>query len=211
MPIHSRHRTLSFGVLAAAALLALAGCTSTGATPNASSSAPSSSAAAPTAEPTPAAALDPADPASWVITADAVGPIARGADAAATVAELTAFEANEWCPGTFELRQAGAAQIMVTTLDDGTVRGVWVSGGADPSVAVPGSPATETGVMLGSTMDELSAAYPDLTATNQVGPESYGYANGDEAEGFVNFVVTGDRVITIGVQDQAAVPKELCG
>ncbi|MFF2271974.1 hypothetical protein ACFVTX_06860 [Agromyces sp. NPDC058136] len=213
MPNHRPFRALLSGALAAAGLVVLVGCTSAGAAPNPSAEAtpaPSPSAEAPAPDPTPTA-LDPADVTTWVITAQGIGPIVRGADAAETVAGFTAFEANEWCPGVIGLSQEGTGQIVVTVLDDGTVGAVWANGRDVGDGTVPPSPSTEEGIVFGSTMEELAAAYPGLVPSNQAGAESYGYAAGDETAGYLNFLVEGDKVISIGVQDRAGVPKEFCG
>ncbi|MFF2274285.1 hypothetical protein [Agromyces sp. NPDC058126] len=201
--------------IAAIAVLALAGCAAPG-----EAAVEETANTAPSAEPTPvetqpatpsAAPVDPADVTTWVITADAVGPLARGADAAEAIAGLPAFEADEWCPGVFGLGQEGSAQVTVTVLDDGTIGGVWVSGRDSGDGTPPAAPSTEAGISLGATMEELAASYSELMPTNQPGPITFGYAVGDDDEGYVNFLVDDGVVVTMGVQDRAAVPKELCG
>lgn len=217
MPNHRPFRALLSGVLAAAGLVVLVGCTSAGAAPDPSSAAtPTPSVEAPAPEPTPSAApLDPADVTTWAITFGGMGPIVRGADAAETLAGLTAFETEAYCPGydTLSLTtMEGAGTLLVRAANSpGVIDGVWVSGRAGADGTVPASPSTETGIGLGSTMSQLTEAYPELVPTNQVALDSSGYAVGDAANGYLNFLVEDDTVVMIGVQDRAGVPKEFCG
>jgi hypothetical protein len=200
---------------AAVAVLALAGCTSAGeaAANEPTTAAPSVS---PTPTPTPIetmpAAVDPADVTTWVITTEGMGPIERGAAYPAVIAGLPSFEVSEWCPWVAGLTTEGAGS-MILTHPEGVeeITSVWVTGRPDEAGTVPASPSTETGIMLGSTMDELAAAYPDLQQVNQVAAESFGYAVGDDAHGYLDFIVEDGAVVLIGVQDRAGVPKEFCG
>ncbi|MCD5348332.1 hypothetical protein PX701_10575 [Agromyces sp. H3Y2-19a] len=204
-------------VLAAGTALVLVGCATSGdATepePTAAVTAAPTPVETPTATPTVApVAVDPADVSTWTITTSGIGPIQRGASAEAAIAELTAFESEEYCPGIVQLSTEGSASMLLTHPEGAdAIGGVWANGRADAEGVVPASPKTETGVALGSTMDELAAAYPDLAPSNQTGAESYGYAAGDEASGYLNFLVENDVVVMIGVQDRAGIPKEFCG
>ncbi|SFR69825.1 hypothetical protein SAMN05428970_0797 [Agromyces sp. CF514] len=168
----------------------------------------------PTPTPTPTVvALDPADVTTWVITTEGMGPIQQGAAYPEVVAGLPAFEAAEdWCPWVVGLSSDGVAPMLLTHPEGAVeITSVWVNGRVADGGTAPASPATEAGIRLGSTMDELTAAYPDLEAVNQTGPESFGYAVGDEASGYLDFLVEDDQVVLIGVQGVAGVPKEFCG
>ncbi|GAA1782241.1 hypothetical protein [Agromyces lapidis] len=202
--------------IAAIAMFALSGCAAPG---EAASEEPTNP--APSAEPTvigtpsatpSAAPVDPADVTTWTITTGGMGPIQRGAPAEATLAGLTAFETDEYCPGRIALSADGAATLLVIHPEGvDEVSAVWANGRPDADGVLPASPATEAGIELGSTMDELTAAYPELEPTNQPAAESFGYAVGDDASGYVNFLVEDDTVVMIGVQERAGVPKEFCG
>lgn len=195
------------------AVLGLVGCASPGEaitsepTPTASSSAPT-----PTPSETTPVAVDPADVTTWVITSGGIGPIERGAPYGEVVAGLPSFEVSEWCAWVVGLTAEGVASVLVTHPEGGEeITSVWVTGRASEAGVVPASPATEAGIVLGSTSDELTAAYPDLEQVNQIGADSFGYAVGDDANGYLDFVVENGVVVMIGVQDVAGVPKEFCG
>ncbi|UOQ90401.1 hypothetical protein MUN74_05645 [Agromyces endophyticus] len=206
-------RSWAGAVLAASAALALVGCATSG---DATEPEPTAAAtAAPTPVETPTAtpvAVDPADVSTWPVTLDGMGPIQREAAFEETLAGLTAFEQAEYCPGIVQLSAEGEATMLAYHLPDSDeIAGVWAIGRPDGDGAVPASPATEAGIQLGSTMDELAAAYPDLVPTTQPAGESQGYAVGDSAAGYINFLVEYDSVVVIGVQARPGVPKEFCG
>ena len=209
-------KTIAVG-LALVAVLGIAGCSSAGADASGPTTAPPppSSTAAPieTTSPTPEpVAIDPADVTTWVITTDGMGPITRGASYTDVIAGLPEFEASEWCPWVDGLTAEGSGSFtLIHAEGDQAITAVWIIGRAGESGVVPASPSTEAGIRLGSTMDELAAAYPALETVNQVGPESFGYAVGDDANGYLDFLVENDQVVLIGAQDVAGVPKEFCG
>ncbi|MFF2370792.1 hypothetical protein [Agromyces sp. NPDC058110] len=218
MPQPTRFATRIAAIgLASIVALGMAGCAPGAAAdePTAPAS-PSAAVTTPTPTPTPtpaAVAMDPADVTTWVITTDGMGPIQRGVAYPEVIAGLPAFRASEdWCPWVVGLASDDAAPLtLIHPEGDEAISGVWVNGRPDESGALPASPSTEAGIRLGSTMDELSAAYPALETVNQTGPESYGYAVGDETAGYIDFLVEDDRVVLIGVQERAGVPKEFCG
>jgi hypothetical protein len=200
---------------AAIAVLCLAGCTSTG---DAAAFEPTTATPSATPSPTPTpietvpATVDPADVTTWVITTEGIGPIERGLPYPGVIAGLPSFEVSEWCPWVAGLTTEGAGSMILSHPEDGEeITSVWVTGRPDEAGTVPASPSTENGIKLGSTMGELSAAYPDLQQVNQVAAESFGYAVGDETNGYLDFLVENDAVVLIGVQDRAGVPKEFCG
>ena len=200
---------------AAVAVLGLAGCTSPG---EAAAIEPTTAAPSvfPTPTPTPIealpAAVDPADVTTWIITTEGIGPIERGAPYQEVIAGLPSFEVSEWCPWVAGLTTESAGSMILIHPEGGEeITSAWVTGRADAAGTVPASPSTETGIMLGSTMDELAAAYPDLQQVNQIGADSFGYAVGDDTNGYLDFIVEDGVVVLIGVQDIAGVPKEFCG
>ena len=199
-------------MLALVATLALAACASPGAAET-SSTVPPSPTSSPTPTPTPtptdsAPAVDPADMSTWTITADGIGPVERGADSAQIVDALTAFDANEMCPGIVGLQRDASAEIMMSLADDGHISKVWVTAWGNDGSA---SPMTEAGIRLGSSMEELTAAYPDLSTVVQRGADTWVYSVQPDPEGMIDFVVEDDVVRLIGASDSSMTPKEWCG
>ena len=194
------------------ATLALSACASPGAAETDSTVPPSPTSAPtppPTATPTASAsAVDPGDVSTWTITAAGIGPVERGADSAQILDSLTAFEANEMCPGIVGLQRETGAEIVMSLADDGHISKVWVTAwGSDGS----DSPATEAGIGLGSSMDALAAAYPDLSTVVQRGADTWVYSVQPDPEGMIDFVVEDDVVVLIGASDSSMTPKEWCG
>lgn len=165
----------------------------------------------PSATPT-AVAADPGDVTTWMVTAEGIGPLERNVAYSDSVSGLAGFEASEMCPGVMTLSTEGAGQFAIVLGDDGVnTRSVWVAGGAGVDGVVPDSPSTETGIRLGSSMTELTAAYPDLILVSQIASEAYGYAVGDDSTGWIDFIVNQETVTTMGSSERASAPKEMCG
>ncbi|KQQ95045.1 hypothetical protein ASF62_00310 [Leifsonia sp. Leaf325] len=198
--------------------LALTACTLSGEdsapapTPPTAASQPAATPASPptqaaTATPT-VTPVDGTDISSWLISAEGIGPIARGADLAATAGSLPGFDPSELCRDIVVYSPGGKTQIVMELSDQGTrISNLWVSSGADD--AVP-SPASEAGIRVGSSMEELSAAYPDLTTDVQRGAHTWVYSDRSDPEGVVDFVVDDDTVFSIGSTDGSGTPKEWC-
>lgn len=216
------HRGISIVVGAVVVGLAVSGC-ATATTTAGSTSSPSVTRTAtpsptptstltqaPTPTPTPTdgtatAVNDPADPSTWVITQDAVGPIVVG-QAGPAESATPAFVA-EPCSGTgttWFTRQGKTG--LVTQAPDGVVALVGVVGDDLAS-----SPRTAAGIGVGSTEDEFLATYPDAvpkdldngnygsTWTVAVGPGRIAF----------NVPAGGSTVQTIIPGD--SVPTEYCG
>ncbi|MFD6055910.1 hypothetical protein [Agromyces sp. NPDC060279] len=206
----------TLGGLAIAALL-LAGCASE---PKPTPTPTGSETPTPTATPTPTvAAPDPADVTTWVISGAGFGPVSRGAAYPGVAEPLTAFElapVDEGCPRLSTLSPVGdssdaAALLLIVSEAGDAVEDVWVSGSPDASGALPLAPRTAEGIGLGSSTDELTAAYPELQQIAQVSAEAFGYAVGDEERGWIDFIVVEDVVTSIGSSAEPRAPKEFCG
>lgn len=158
----------------------------------------------PTSTPTPVV-NDPADPSTWVITQDAVGPIVVGA--AEPDAATTAAFANAPCPGTDTTwyNRDGKAGL-VTIAPQGVVSLVGVVG-SDLAT----SPRTAAGIGVGSTKQAFLAAYPDAHAKDLDNPNYGSTWVVAVGPGHIAFnVPTGeDTVQTILPGD--TVPTEYCG
>lgn len=139
----------------------------------------------------------------------------RGAvypDAISSLAEFEATESSELCSGAITLSRDEETAELLVRLDGerSQVTSIWVAGRPGADGASPASPATPTGIRLGSTRDELVAAYPDLSSVAQIGPDAYCYAVGDDANGWIDFVVEGGRVVTVGSSERPQTPRSIC-
>ncbi|SOC89528.1 hypothetical protein SAMN05660766_3253 [Curtobacterium sp. 314Chir4.1] len=137
----------------------------------------------PTPTPTPTAPpYSATDWSTWTITADGAGPAtlgsATGADDAALREGLTPAPPLVDDTGTV-IYQWGCANpnariwersdgTVVEIVGDGVVQTVVISGASDSSVTQPEvGPKTLAGVGLGSTLDEIRAAYPNVVQTRK--------------------------------------------
>jgi hypothetical protein len=59
-------------------------------------------------------------------------------------------------------------------------------------------------------MEELSAAYPDLSTVVQRGADTWVYSVQPDPDGMIDFVVEDDVVVLIGASDGSMTPKEWC-
>lgn len=204
------------GAVAAVAALLLAGCASG---PEPTPTPPASETSTPTPTPTltptptPVAAPDPADPSSWLISADGIGPIERGAaypEAIDSLTELYSVEPSGLCPELVYLKHPDKAGLLVILSDDGSaVHRVSVSSSTRDAGWPHEGGATAAGIRLGSTEAELAATYPELELVIER-PSSTVYAVGDDAAGWIDFLVIDGVVWNIIAADTKFVPQELC-
>lgn len=146
--------------------------------------------ASPTPSPTPSAA-DPADPSTWVVTQEGMGPFRLGA----SFADASALVPNgqSACTGvTYGFDNA--LWVAEGNNTPGTVQMVlWDGGQGGPG------PVTAEGIGIGSSADEVRAAYPDATEEGM-------YLR----TGAVYFDVETGAVRAIGVTP-GEIPSEFCG
>lgn len=196
------------GSVVAIAALLLTGCASE---PKPTPTPTASETPTPTPTPTPTvAAPDPADVSTWVISASGIGPVVRGAVYPDVATPLTTFAlapVDAACPRLHTMSREGTATVLLITSEAGDqVEEVWLSG--DPGAEAP---RTAEGIGPGSTLAELTAAYPTLQQTTQVSLDGYGYAVGDDDAGWLDFIVYQDAVTYIGSSAVPRAPKEFCG
>lgn len=207
--------TVAAGIIAMGVTMALTGCTGPAeaertppvtATPLVLPTASTEPAPTPTAPPP----ADPADVSTWIVSRGGIGPIQRGAAYPAVLDDVSGFDAAEICTGIVQLTSESSKPIVLALTDDGSqVRGVWYNGWAGEAEAAP-SPKTESGIELGSTLDELQSAYPDLVLNGQTGASSYAYGVGDDVDGWINFVIADDAVVLLAATEWPRPPKEWC-
>ncbi|QJU54626.1 hypothetical protein SCB71_16045 [Herbiconiux sp. KACC 21604] len=219
---------LAVAGLAAAAALALAACAGTGTgtdpgstpfpIPSVTASVPMITATPPATptdapatgapQPAPASDPDPADPSTWTIGFDGIGPITLGTP----LSEVEAIVApTDSCrPGVDSFFDS----TVVASTDGGTGEGDTATVGLviSQSVAkssVTGIPTTAEGIGVGSTIDELLAAYPDAEPYEAVNSTAYRITDGTT---YIHFDDYGKGTIQIIEVTSAPIkPKEYCG
>ncbi|MGV9769479.1 hypothetical protein ACWDR7_08405 [Microbacterium sp. NPDC003461] len=196
------------------ATVAVAGCASP--TSDATPSPTVSSSASTTTFPSDAAVTmddqDPADPSTWVIHGGAVGLVAMGDPFEATLAELPEDWAPvEGCENVASWSGGEDLSIWFVAGSSGAIETIAVEGGlGDPA----GGPRTPVGIGLGSTRDEVRAAYPaaeEVPAT--IGEATYlRQAEADAADGALFFEVAAgdDRVSSVTMTQRDEPPYEPC-
>lgn len=210
--MQQQSRRPTFTVLAIAAVLALGGCASS--TNEPAQSTPEASASSPVATPSPTPTQtgpDLADPASWIVTFTGLGPIEVGATVESTVSVMSAFQpaTQEACPWVMAYAADGLPSVWLPDPQStGAVGQIVLQAWGGPTT-VSASPKTAQGVGVGSTLEALRAAYPDLT--EQQGKYAVFYAVTDGAGHWINFAVTDDLVDAIVVRDEARIDSEYCG
>jgi len=203
-------------ILGAILVASLAGCSTT--TPGASAPAtesPTSSAPVGSSSPTPtdppvsAEDQDPADPTTWVIDDGAVGLISLGDDYVETADRL----GDGWTETCEGLTAWGDPDLNVYFVAgaDGAIETITVEGLiGDPS----GGPRTPDGLGLGSTRDEVRAAYPTVEeATPTIGDGTYlrlGVDDSGTGGRFFEFPASDDRVSSITLTTRNEPPYEPC-
>lgn len=171
----------------------------------------------PSATPTPtdpAAPEDPADPSTWIIDFDGVGPIAVGSDVATVRASIQRYEdvtQTDVCPWTAMFDSAAYPSVWLS-LDSpayATVESVFLTNGASTAGHPETSPKTAEGVGLGAAEAAVQSAYPEATTTELQGGRQ-GYSVTDGSRWFAISVLD-CTVDTVFVGDTQTAPSEFCG
>ncbi|MGV8882441.1 MAG: hypothetical protein ACOH19_09815 [Rhodoglobus sp.] len=182
----------------------LSGCASN---PDSGEPAPSE----PTDIPTPTSvAPEEDDPAAWVVGYEGVGPVHWGESVDEARGLLTDFTETpiEECPALAVFESQTLPNVWLVLGDDGlTADQVVIT--ADSADAISESPLTAEGIGVGSSVDDVIAAYPDAEVGEvAVADTRYSVTDGT---GWINIVVRDGVVHEIVVRDEAAVSYEVCG
>lgn len=212
---------IAAGLASAALAISLAACAGGAPSPGASTSTPASSApATPTPSPetptsTPAEPTPVADDLStWIVSPTAMGPIALGDDFAATTQRLQDWTNDDNCRWTSFWNTPDKTLSVYFArdgeIDDGPVRTVSVD--ALDAVSPGDAPHTESGVGIGSTRDEVLAAYPDAVEQSTTIDPTPMLRVGEQGTAAMFFIFRdGETVSSITVTAAPEPPYEVCG
>lgn len=208
-------RSLPALAIAALAVAVLAGCSGAPADAGEPSTAPVAADASttptttPTPTPTPAAvAADPADPSTWLIDAEGIGPLRLGMPLDEAVALLPGYTVGT-CPNPsvrfFRTDDITEPSLAIAAADHGGLGLI--------SLVDSTGPATAEGIRIGSTASDVTSAYPGLEFTQR-------YTDRYTLEGARGWITFGTAdvdagatapIVTISVVEGAVPPAELCG
>lgn len=204
------------GILVAA----LAGCTPAAddGPPTSTPSPSTTPSATPDGSPSPAPEPDLADPSTWIISEEGVGPIDIGGDFSATLDTLPESWENdaENCSWTAWWNADDASHgvffVRGTESETAPIGEVTVYTAAEEPMAVDG-PVTAEGLGVGATKDEVLAAYPDAEeGAAQIGGGSWLMLPGDgDAHVFFEFREGSDTASDVTVTTRSEPSYEVCG
>lgn len=155
--------------------------------------------------------IDSADPASWLISADGIGPISIGQTVDDTVLALAAFASLPVpCENDAYLMYQLTPDLGLTiAIGDGTtVRAVGITTDFDGAATVA-SPRTTEGVGLGSTIADVQSVYPDAVPVEG----SAEYIHVEDGDTWISFSPEfGDVTValSIDVAQGWSIPSEFC-
>jgi hypothetical protein len=138
--------------------------------PSSSSPTPTSTSTPPVSTASPPSVNDPADPATWIVSDEGMGPFRLGMpfeDAASLIPDRAGCGLDESVPSVY-FGDAHRLWIVDGRQESGASDGLslveW-SGFTPPPVDLTLTPRTEEGIGLGSTEAEARRAYPNATET----------------------------------------------
>ncbi|WP_257502762.1 hypothetical protein [Microbacterium sp. zg.B185] len=174
---------------------------------------PTSTAAPSASVPTPTPTTDPADPSTWLISEAGIGPITLNAPFSDAVAQLpTDVERDpEVCTHSVLWQDADGDNLWIVrdaSRDDAAPLELVEWGDWTEPYDV-GGPRTAAGIGVGSTVDEVWAAYPDaLETTQRISPDIH-YISVDAI--FFSYREPSTVINVVTVTDAEQPPYEICG
>jgi hypothetical protein len=161
----------------------------------------------PTPEPVPAAPVYTDNTADWIITYTGIGPIEFSQAFSQIAASIPSPERfTEACPPLALYSSGIQPQVGVAFVDDVPWDLVVATFGQE--ALTDQAPHTAEGIRVGSTADEVLAAYPDALLNGEVAYGAYVVTNG--AGGYITFALTESIVESIHVSNKPSAPKEYC-
>lgn len=174
--------------------------------------APAQTSSPPSDAPTPAVP-DLEDPSSWVIDYAAIGPVALDSPVSDQAASLASFTSatQDACPSVAAFDKADFPSIWLPDpTGAGIVDQIVLQAWGTVAAATAHSPQTSEGIGIGATLDQLTAAYPDLSES--AGKYAPVYSVTDDGAHWINFALSDAGLVdTIVVRDTAAIDSEYCG
>lgn len=154
------------------------------------------------------------DLSTWIVTPDALGPVALGDDFAATLKELPGWTNDEQCSWTAFWNTPEGTMNVYFARDSAADAGPVITVAVDRLEAVQpeDGPHTESGVGLGSTRADVMAAYPDAAEqTSTIGGRQM-LRVGEQGTAAMFFTLDADDTVSgISVTTAEEPPYEVCG
>jgi len=209
----TRRRSIALTMVVGA--LVLSGCATAAPGPESTASdpAPMPTSEQPSPSPTSEAGVDPADPSSWIVSGDGIGPVQLGEDFDATLAELPDSWMNDdncsWMAWWNSEDQSYLVNFLREAESDDASIVLASASAADPVEAGVG-PRTEDGLGIGSTRDEVLAQHPDASEGEApIGDGTWLSVSSGESTVFFEFY-GGDQVNAVTVTTLDQPPYESC-